>query len=249
MLNAFIAGLSIYKQAFSLFAKPQIRKYVFLTGLISIVLGAIIVGGTAYNAWAAYLDIRAGWVESADVWQLIKAIFLEIIPLVLWVLLSLLLYKSIVLVVCSPFMTALCDEVEKTVNGNAATTALPFAAMLNRTLKIALWSIFYELLFTFPCLLLNFIPVVGSFASAIALFLVQSYYAGANYSDFILESKGYNTTDSISYIRKHKAQITGIGGGFVLLLFIPVLGLVIAPAAATISATLSYLKENKYTVN
>lgn len=245
MLNTFIAGISLYTQAFSLFSKPEIRKYVFLTGLISILLGIVIVGGTAYNAWAAYLDILAGWKKDADIWQLLKDLLLEIVPLVLWVLLSLLLYKNIVLIVCSPFMSYLSAAVEKAVYGNASEVAVPFAAMLNRTIKIALWSILFELLFTFPCLLLNFIPVVGSFAAAIALFFVQSYYAGANYSDFILERKGYNTADSISYIRQHKAEITGIGGGFVLLLFIPVLGLVIAPAAATISATLSYLKENK----
>ncbi len=245
MLSSFFEGISLYSHAFSLLTKPQTLKYVFLTGLISLLLGFVIVGGTVYNCWAAYVDIRASWTEGAGVWEQVKAIVFEILPLVIWVLLSLLLYKNVVLIACSPVMSPLSAAVEKIETGKVNESAIPVSDMLIRSVKIALWSTLWELLLTLPCLLLNIIPVIGSFAAAIAIFIVQSYYAGANYSDFMLERRGYNTADSIAYIRQHKGEITGVGGGFVLMLFIPVLGLILAPAAATISATLSYLRHTK----
>lgn len=241
MLTSFLSGISLYSEAFSLLFKPQLLKYVLLIGLISILLGLIIVGGTFYNVWATYTDINSHWGEYVGFLAKTKVILWEILPLALWLLLSILLYKNVLLIVCGPIMSPLSAQVEKILHGKANEVSLPFGNMISRSIKMALWSTLRELLFTLPCLLLNLIPIIGSIASMIALFVIQSYYAGANYSDFILERKGYNTADSIAYIRQNKPEVTGIGAGFVLVLFVPFLGLIIAPALATVAATLSFL--------
>lgn len=245
MLQSFLKGLTLYGQAFALLMRPQTLRYVMLTGIISIAIGLMIVGGTLYYCWQAYMEIRAAWGASIDLWERTKDILLKIMPLLLWVLGSLLLYKNIILIICGPIMASLSTAVERLVTGKVNETPIPFSSMLGRTIKMALWSTLREILFTLPCLLLNLIPVVGSIASAILIFLIQSYYAGANYSDFILERRGYDTEKSITYIRKHRAEITGIGGGFVLILFVPLLGFILGPAATTIAATLSYLVKDE----
>lgn len=244
MLSLFFSGISCYSEAFSLLTKPQTLKYVLWIGLISIILGFLIVGGTIYNGWASYVDILATWDEHIGIWEKTKVVLWEILPLIVWVLLSFLLYKNIVLIVCSPIISPLSAAVEKMVRGKVNETPIPFGNMISRSIHIALWSTLREILFTLPCLLLNLIPVIGSIAATVAIFIIQSYYAGANYSDFILERRGYNTADSIAYIRKNRPEITGIGAGFVLMLFLPLIGFIIAPAASTIAATLSFLRKS-----
>ena len=86
-----------------------------------------------------------------------------------------------------------------------------------------------------------FIPIAGAVLAATLIFLIQAYFNGCALSDYTLERKNYSVKQRVRFTREHRAWVTGLGLGFMLVLFIPVLGWFIAPAYGTVAATLSTL--------
>ena len=79
------------------------------------------------------------------------------------------------------------------------------------------------------------IPVIGVF-STILLFLIQSYYAGFGNIDYTLE-RHFNYKESIDFVKNHRGLAIGNGIVFMLLLFVPVLGIILVLPFSVISAT------------
>jgi len=72
--------------------------------------------------------------------------------------------------------------------------------------------------------------------SAVGIFLVQAFYIGFANTDYHLE-KRCTVRESVTYGRNNKWALMGNGTGFLLLLFIPVVGLLVAPVLGTVVAT------------
>ena len=100
---------------------------------------------------------------------------------------------------------------------------------------ITLRNIFREIGFTILLLLSGLIPGLQPFVPA-AIFLVQSYYAGFGAMDYTLE-RYYGVKQSASFVSANKALALGMGSAFLLLLFIPILGFILAPPLITAGST------------
>ena len=103
------------------------------------------------------------------------------------------------------------------------------------SIRISIRNLAKELLYTLPILLLEFIPVVNIFSTAL-LFLVQAYYAGVSNMDYTLE-RHFKYRESIAFIKKHRGLAIGNGIGFLLLLLIPVLGVILVLPLSITSAS------------
>ena len=104
-------------------------------------------------------------------------------------------------------------------------------------------NLFFSLIFTLLAWLLVFIPVVGALVSMVLIILIQSYYGGFSLMDYTLERRRYSVSESIKFSKHHRSLATGLGGGFMLLALVPVVGWFAAPTYGTVAATLASLEK------
>ncbi|KAA3627144.1 MAG: hypothetical protein DWQ02_19970, partial [Bacteroidetes bacterium] len=118
MVKDFIAGLTAYGKAFRDISKYNLWKYVLVPGVISLLLGIAIFSG----AWAVSDNI-GGWLvsfypfERGSVWiGKVANVFGGLLVGVT----GLLLFKYIVMIIASPFMSFLSESIEKKKYGSEA---------------------------------------------------------------------------------------------------------------------------------
>ncbi|GAB4406274.1 MAG: sulfate transporter CysZ [Bacteroidia bacterium] len=242
MIQDIRQSLASYSQAIDVMGRYRLWQFMILPGLISLVLAAVLISLAVVFA-GDLGDVIAGWYP----WERGKS-FVEglaaFISGLLMVVVSLLLFKYVVMVIIAPFMGMLSERIESKMTGKPMppTSTAQLIGDIVRGLRIALRNIIRELFFTLLLSLLNFIPIIGSLAAAVSIFLVQFYYAGFGNMDYTLERKRYSVADSVTFVRQHRWLAIGNGSVFVLLLFIPVLGWFLAPALGTASGTFLCLR-------
>lgn len=218
-----------------------------IPGLISLVLAGAIFGG-AY----ASSDALGAWVIQIYPFEWGKDTFEWIaggLSFLLIVLLTLLVFKYLVMIVVSPFMGTLSEKVESKITGQPAPSVSMGAMMSDmvRGIRIALRNLIRELFFVLLLTIAGsvmgtLIPVVGAFIPAALIFLIQAYFVGFGNMDYLLERKRYGIKDSVGFNRRNKGLAMGNGTAFTLLLFIPILGWFLSPALGTVGATVEGLK-------
>ena len=157
--------------------------------------------------------------------------------------LGLILFKNLVIVLASPFMSFLSEKVERILYGGSSPkfSFTQFGSDIVRGLRIAIRLVVRELFFTLLLMLLGlFLPFLAP-AIPILILLVQSYYAGAGNIDFTLE-RYYKVRNSVQFVRQHKGLAIGNGAPY-LLLYFTVIGFLFALPLSTIAGTVETMKK------
>ena len=240
MIQGFIEGITSYSKALQLISRFRLWGYVWLPGLLSVLLGLAIFG----TAWGLSDDI-GGWIGQfypehwwgGQVVQRIANVFGGLLVLAL----GLILFKHLVMAIASPFMSFLSEKIEKKMLGAAEVkfTLARAISDLVRGVTIALRNIIRELFFTVLLLLLGLIPLFSPF-TAVLIFLVQAFYAGFGNMDFTLE-RHFRVRSSVRFVRRHRGLAIGNGTVFLLLLFTGV-GFLFALPLGTVAATAETIK-------
>ncbi|KAB1066858.1 EI24 domain-containing protein [Tamlana haliotis] len=244
MLKSITSGIQAYLGAFGLISKLKLWKYFIIPMLIS-VLTATVISLIAYSL----SDNLGAYISEIWIWDWGKNAFTAlgtILSLLIIISIGLILFKHIIMAISAPFMSPVSEKIEAHLTGNLNTTQLnsTFAQQLWRGIRINIRNLFRELLFTIPILVLKFIPIVNIF-STVALFFLQSYYAGFGNMDYTLE-RHYNYKNSINFVRQNRGIAIGNGIIFMLCLFIPVIGvLLVLPLSVTAATTQTVKVLNK----
>lgn len=245
MLTEFFGALAAYFRAFRLIREYRLGRYFIgpaiwsaiilstLFGLmlyfLSIPVGTLVVGWLAWIPWDAvdrFLAEHAVWVGGALIG-----------------LLGVIVLKNVLMAVMSPFMSPLSERVEQILTGSDPDTSFSGKRLVYefvRELRLAVGNLFRELLWTLLWLFVGLIPVVNVL-SPVMIFLTQSFYAGFGNLDYTME-RHLKRKESRQFILAHRGLALGNGIPFMLMLFIPVIGLMIAPPLATVAGTLSAVK-------
>ncbi len=242
-IRDILFGLSDYKYSFKLLRTYRLWGYCLVPMFISLGLGLgalILIGLCSY--------FIGGWIFSfyPDNWYGAHAVETWLGPILVFISLSisfLFLYKYLVMAIVAPFMSMVSETIEKELTGKTYTqrvTRREYWAQVGRGLKIAIRLFTREMGFTILLLFIGLIPFVGALATP-ALILIQSYYAGFGNFDYVMERR-LSLPESIQFVRSHRGIAMGNGLPFVLLLFVPILGLMIAPPLCTVAATVSALR-------
>lgn len=245
MIKEFFVGIASYNKAFSFLFRPALLRNVLYTGAISLALAFLMFVGIAILGVKAVSEITH-IPKNAPESKSILAAFMALLPFIFSILLVFTLYKNVVLIFCSPFLSIISAKTEILLTGNENVNESSWKELMYeiwRGIRMALWASFQELKITLPLMLLNFIPVVGNIAAFASIFLVQSYFSGANNLDFTLERRKHNMEESVKIIHENRALVTGSGFIFMVLMYIPFIGFLIAPALAVISATILYVED------
>lgn len=232
------AGIFSYFKALQLIAKERLWQYLFLPGLISLLL-AISIGVAVWQFSGSLGDWILGWIPSS--WQIdLIAGGASWVAGILILIFGVIIYKHLVMIAVSPFMGALSAKVETALVGDRLSVpALSGWKSFMRGLRIALRSIFWEMLLVLILVMLSFIPVLTLFTT-IAIFLVQAYYAGVGNMDATLE-RHLNFRGSVRFSRRNWGLAVGNGAIFLLLLA-TIVGFFFAAPLATVASTIEVTK-------
>lgn len=243
MFSQFVLGISSYITALQLIGRYKLWSYVYVSGLISLSLGGVIL----------YLSyISSGYIGDFLVdfypydWgkSIIQKVAAAASGLAL-VTVSFFLYKYIILTVLSPLMGPLSEKLEREISGRP-TDNLNVKVLVKgiwRGLRISTRNITRELFYTLILLILSLFPGAAIITTPMIL-IVQSYYVGFANMDYYSE-RHYTVKESARFVKVNQYYALGNGLVFLGMISVPIIGLFMAPSLATIAATHSILTSEK----
>jgi len=232
---SLIKNILAYPSALIYVFKHGLAKYFLISGIISLLIGGALFGSIYY-----FSDDIGGLLSGLYPFEWGSSAISKFSTYLtggIFLVFGLLLYKYLLLILISPFMSPLSERVETIETGREAPQQ-GFGKVgysLVRGIGISLRNVSKELIYTIIILLLGLIPIFSPFA-AVALFIVQAYYIGFANMDYHLEKRN-TIKQSVTFCKKNRMAVLGNGIGYLLLLFIPVIGLMVAPVLGTVSAT------------
>lgn len=244
-MSGILDGASSYLGSFAIIRKYKLWKYVLLSGIVSVVLGVIIF----YTVWNS-ADSVGDWISGFYKWDFGRSFIERILDYLaggLMLVISFLLYKYVIMVIVSPFMSMMSESIERQTSNVYSPQSFSITKMIRdllRGLRIAISNLIRELSLTLLILLVGLFPIM-TVVSPILLFAVQSYYAGFGNIDYFLE-RHTNVRTSRQFVKRHKGFAIGNGAVFLLILLIPIVGLFMAPALATVAATTEAMKRHEH---
>ncbi len=240
MIKHIFASITSYFEAIKLIKELKLIKFFLIPALIGLVLGilfistAIGLSDNLGNFIATYwtFDFGKSFVSGLSTW----------ISGFLILLIGIMIYKHLLMALASPFMTPLSEKVEAHITKQEKVhSKLSGSAQLIRSLKLNLGNLIKEVLITLPLMLLSLIPVIGLFFTLL-IFYYQSYYAGIGNMDYTVE-RHLNFKESKLFYKKNKGIAVGNGFIFIVLLFIPFIGIMLSLPIATVAATKNVLEK------
>lgn len=240
MIRNFISGITSYSKALELISKLKLWKYVLLPGILSLVLGGIILS----TAWGLSDDI-GGILSGFYPFEIGKGIIESVATVfggVLVLAFGLILFKHLILIISGPFMSPLSEAVESHLRGQDVSPKFSLGKMTRdiwRGVRIAVRNATREIFYTLLLLILGLFPLFAPFTT-IAIFLVQAYYFGFGNMDFALE-RHFGVKDSIRFVRRNKGLALG-NGTVTMILMMTVVGFIFILPLGTVAATTETVK-------
>lgn len=245
MLKEIIISLQAYYQAHRFISKHRLWKWILIPGLIYTILfcAGIYLFVQSSSAAIEFMLQRSGvgeWMEKMqNSWLSFLLIFGQIILNLILLLFYFSLFKYLFLIIGSPLFAYLSEKTESIIEGKDYPFNLKqLMKDIVRGIRLALRNLLWQTVYTVSILILSFIPVVGWITPLLAL-LVECYYLGFSMLDYSCERNKLSTSQSISFIGRHKGLAIGNGLVFYVMHFIPLIGWLFAPSYAVIAATIS----------
>lgn len=243
-------GFSAYPKALRLIWANHLVKYLLIPVLLNIlVVAAFIFSGIGVSDWINGIIERS--VENMNGWIHAAMIGIKIILPIVFFAIFIFIGGTIVNILMSPIYTFLSEKTETILMGKEFPFDLKQALKdILRAIVIALRNTAKQLLLTALCLLLNFIPIVGSIASLILIFIINAYYFGSGFMDYTYERWRCSAKDSrkATFKLKYIAIANGAVYSLPLYLFCGAFIAAFIGGVSTVAATISQL-ENRCQVS
>lgn len=245
MLKEIIISIQAYFHAHRFIIKHRLWKWILIPGFIYAILFTlgIYLFYVSSNSAIEFMLQKSGVSEWLGKMQNSLLSFLLIFAQFILNLILLLFYfslfKYLFLIIGSPLFAYLSEKTDAIIE----CKEYPFSFKqlmkdIARGIRLALRNMLWQTVYTISILILSFIPLVGWVTPLLAL-LVECYYLGFSMLDYSCERNKLSTSQSISFIGRHKGLAIGNGIVFYLMHFIPFLGWLFAPSYAVIAATIS----------
>jgi uncharacterized protein involved in cysteine biosynthesis len=211
---------------------PALWRHIVVPVLINLVLTGLLLASLIALApqGLAWMEARfdGGWLDTLLKWLAYAASAMLLLGLVagFWMLSQGLL--------CSWFYGNLARDVELGLGTDPAELReLPvlreIADALRATASVALVSL--------SCMLLGLVPLLAPIAAAAAFYFNSMTFA-VEYLGYPLALRGIGLKEQRAFAKAHRPQCLGLGGGIMLLAFVPVLNSVLLATAVTGSVLL-----------
>ncbi len=233
-------GASYLVQGFKMLPDPEIRPFVLIPLILNILLfsGAIWLLINQFEGWVGY------WLSFLPEW-------LSFLEFVLWPLFALMVllvvYYSFTLVanlIAAPFNGFLSEKVEKRLRGDVITDEgwQALLALIPRSIGRELSKLAYYLPRFVLLLVITFIPVLNVIAPFL-WFLFGAWMMAIQYCDYPMDNNKVSFTQMKLLLKAKRLTSVGFGGLVQVGMMIPVINLVVMPAAV-IGATYYWVDEH-----
>ena len=199
-------GFAAYPKAIRLIWTNHLVKYLLLPAILNIiVVVAFIFSGVGIGDWINGIIERS--TENMNGWIHAGMVAIKIILPIVFFALFIFIGGTIVNILMSPIYTFLSEKTETILTGRE----FPFDMKQTlkdvwRAIRIAVRNTAKQLILTALCLLLNFIPIVGSITALVLIFIINAYYFGCGFMDYTYErwrlspKESRNETHKLKYI-------------------------------------------------
>jgi CysZ protein len=235
-----LSGPQYLREGLRLVLSPGLRLFLLLPLTINVLLFAGLVGFalTQFNVWVETLmPSLPNWLG-----------FLEYLLWPLFVVLVLVMiffsFTLLANIIAAPFNGFLAEKVEVVVRGQDDFPPFRWGelvAMLPRTVGRELRKLRYFLPRALGLLVLSFIPVLNLVATPLWI-LFGIWMMAVQYIDYPADNNKLGFDEMLAWLREKRWQSLGFGGIVYLALLVPLLNLLIMPAAVA-GATLFWVRE------
>lgn len=245
MLKEIIIAFQSYLQAHQLISRHKLWKWIFIPGFLYMLL---FLGGMYFfvvssgNA-VSYLSDRLGidqWIHQQgsgllSFFFLMGGIMLRLILLFFYFS----LFKYLFLIIGSPLFAYLSEKTAAILeNRDFPFSFSQLVKDIFRGIRLTFRNALWQTVYLITILILSVIPLIGWITPLLILF-IECYYFGFSMLDYSCERNRLSYSASIRFISKHKGLAIGNGIVFYGMHLIPILGWILAPCYAVVSATLS----------
>ena len=240
----FGIGVSHYAIAFKFINQNRLWSWLVIPCLLNL-LAFVVVG---YFSWIYtgdlldYLLIQIG-IEGDSWWRAGLQVLISFIVRLIIVMLYLKLFRYIVLIFFAPMLAFISDKIQEISTGRKKPfTANQFIKDVVRGVMLAVKNLTLEIIVTMCILLFSFVAPILAVAAPFLIYAVESYYFGFAMLDYRNEFMLLSGKESRQLINKHRGLVLGIGAMFNLMLFIPFLGVLLAPVLSVVAGGLAFNK-------
>lgn len=235
-----LSGPQYLREGLKLVLSPGLRLFVLLPLAINLVLfvGLIYFAGHQFSLWVdTLMPTLPGWLSflSYILWPLF---------VVLVVLMVFFTFTMLANIIAAPFNGFLAEKVEVVVRGTDDFPPFSWGelvAMVPRTLAREMRKLGYFLPRAIGLFILSFIPVVNLVAAPLWL-LFGVWMMAIQYIDYPADNHKLGWNEMLAWLRQKRWQSMSFGGIVYLVLLVPVVNLLMMPAAVA-GATLFWVRE------
>ncbi|KAA0947015.1 sulfate transporter CysZ [Pseudomonas sp. ANT_H14] len=235
-----LSGPQYLREGLKLILSPGLRLFVLLPLAINLILfvGLIYLAGHQFSLWVdTLMPTLPSWLSFLN--YLLWPLFV-----VLVVLMVFFTFTMLANIIAAPFNGFLAEKVEVVVRGTDDFPAFSWAelfAMVPRTLAREMRKLGYFLPRAIGLFILSFIPVVNLVAAPLWL-LFGVWMMAIQYIDYPADNHKLGWNEMLAWLREKRWQSMSFGGIVYLVLLIPVVNLLMMPAAVA-GATLFWVRE------
>ncbi len=209
-----------------LFSRPELRS--LLGRMLSLLILLLFVLSIGVFWLADYLG--EGWLPQDDTWyRSLLSCLLWGASLALSILAAVVAYPTLGAAVAAPWLDRLAAAVESPTN--AATHEISFARAMAHSLGNSIRPLFELLKTGVLALILFLIPWIGPVAATLLWIGAGIRYLNYELMDAVASRRGWNFQQRRRELKRRPFFFFGFGGLAMLMLFVPILNLVVLPAA------------------
>ena len=170
------------------------------------------------------------WAKPIDSYWVVLWWIVRIITIPVMLILSYVNTMIVGAIIASPFLTALSERTESIYRGVEVRGPTDMMSNVRGAFTAVVYAIGYFGLML-PIFMLNIIPGLGSVAATILGGIVSSFFLGLEYTDFVLDRRGYSMREKFRAIWDEKPLGMGFGLGTSFLLWVPFVNFLCMPIA------------------
>ncbi len=238
-----IDGLKAFPSTLKFITKNKMWRYFLVPALFGFFwFGFVLIMAVSYidnivigiSNFVGYNDWTFWGAEKLEgVFNVLIGIILSISVALMFFL----TFKYVLLIVLSPFLAWISEKTEHIVAGTTYDFEWSqFWKDVGRGVLMNFRNMSREIPITLLLFALGFVPGVGIVAPFL-IFIVSAYFVGFGMIDYFHERKRMGIRESASIIKKQKGLAFAFGAGFNLMMFVPLLGTMVAPLYTIIATT------------
>ncbi|KTD52767.1 sulfate transporter CysZ [Legionella quateirensis] len=238
-MNQFFHGMLYLLQGFQHLLTHGLKRFI----IVPMALNFILFAGLFYFTYHYVFSFTSYYLDKLPSWLSVLSGIFFIIFIISFFLLFFSLFTVVFNVIAAPFNGLLAEKTQ-IILYNSRPPSLPFFKMALRTMKRQGEFLKFYLLRFFGICLLFFVPFIQP-VYPFLWFLFTSWMISVQYQDFAMDNNLVSFQDLKQNVKNNKMRSLGFGTCINLVSFIPIVNILVMPAAV-IGSTMLFCENNKH---